>query len=653
MVNRERVLEQLVERTHEGFWFIDPGGQTLDVNPAMCQILDRPRDQILGRSIYDFVDAYNREVFQKEIAARRAGTRTGTYEIALQRPSGQNVPCINNASSIWDDNGERIGSIGLWTDISRLKAVESELRVTRESLADRVEQRTAELRESENRLREALRLARLGSWEVEDGGRLTWSDEVFEMFGVDPDTFDGTSETFYRVVHPNDRDRVREETEQAWQHLDRYDTTHRIVRPDGQTRMVRESASVVRGPDGQAQRLSGAVQDITEQVDLEFKLRHAQKMDAIGQLSGGIAHDFNNLLAIILGSAEYMQMQAKYDGELTASIMRAAERGADLTHRLLAYARRQPLQTMQVDLGSLVSGMMDMLRRTLGGAITFDFRFEAGLWKVSADPGQVEDALLNLAINARDAMPGGGNLVIECASARLDEDYVARNPEARVGDYVVLSVSDNGTGMTDEVRERATEPFFTTKQDGQGTGLGLSMIYGFAQQSGGHLSIYSEHGQGTTVKLYLPRYLGTGDPNRVPAETDVEIGRGEAVLVIEDDVAVGRLAVRLLDSLNYRPTLVGDADAAQGAIDSGGPFDLILSDVVLPGGVSGPSFIERLAETHPDIPVVFMSGYPNVAARKNGFVGSDNILLNKPFRRDQIARVLRDALDGAVQRKGS
>lgn len=646
MESRVRVLEQLVDRTHEGFWFIDVSGATLDVNPAMCRILARERDQIIGQSVYDFVDDVNKEVFEREIAARRAGTRTGTYEISLQRPDGVLVPCINNASSVWDDDGARIGSIGLWTDITKLKEVESELRVIRESLADRVEERTAQLRQSENRLREAHRLARLGTWDVDEAGLLNWSEEAFDLFGLEPADFDGTSASFYRLVHPDDRDRVMAETQYAWDNLDRYETVHRIIRPDGDVRTVRESAAVLRDENGQTYRLNGAVQDVTEQVEADTKLRRAQKMEAIGQLSGGIAHDFNNLLAIIMGSAEYLQVIQKYDDELVESILKASERGAGLTHRLLAYARRQPLQPMAVNLPSLVSGMFELLRRTLGADVSLEMRCEPDVWQASADPGQVEDALLNLAINARDAMPTGGNLIIECQSMHLDEAYVRENPEARVGDYAVLAVSDNGVGMSGETLERSTEPFFTTKPEGVGSGLGLSMIYGFAQQSGGHLTIYSEQGKGTTVRLYLPRHGGEEAGPREALDGAVEIGRGETILVIEDDEAVGRFAVRLLESLNYKPTLVDEAVAARALLETAGPFDLILSDVVLPNGVSGPAFIDEIAPLYPNTKVLFMSGYPNVAARKNGFVGSDRILLNKPFRRDQIARALREALDG-------
>ena len=395
---------------------------------------------------------------------------------------------------------------------------------------------------------------------------------------------------------------------------------------------------------GDEPRLLIVAHDVTERKRAEEQLRQAQKMEAVGQLTGGVAHDFNNLLTVILGNAQVLEERlGREDAEL-GQIIQATKRGAELNHRLLAFSLQQPLRPQAIDLGDLVSGMSEMLTRALSETIEIETLVAADLENALADPGQVENALLNLALNARDAMPVGGRLTIECANVQIDDDYVAENPEAIAGAYVVLAVTDEGTGMTDEVQAHAFEPFFTTKEVGQGSGLGLSMIYGFAKQSGGHVNIYSEAGKGTTVKLYLPRADATmhaESPNKVE---EIPLGRGEVILVIEDDPGVRALTVRILEGLNYKVKDAFNAAAAHKVLANERSVDLVLSDVVLPGGASGPEFAEEAHKTHPYLKVIFMSGYPAEAARRNGFLDSGRVLLNKPFEKHELAKAIRDAL---------
>ena len=320
------------------------------------------------------------------------------------------------------------------------------------------------------------------------------------------------------------------------------------------------------------------------------------------------------------------------------------ERGAELTQRLLAFSRLQPLRPQVIHLGALVAGMSELLTRALGETIEIEFQADTDLCNALADPGQVENALLNLAINARDAMPEGGKLTIECSNARLDETHVAENPETDVGDYVVLAVSDEGTGMTPRVLGHAFEPFFTTKDVGKGSGLGLSMVYGFAKQSGGHATIDSEEGQGTTVKLYLPRAEQAFLPPAKVLDGQAPSGRGELVLVVEDDRDVRVLAVRMLEGLGYRVIAAAEAESARAVLGQE-QVDLVLCDVVLQGGVSGPEFAEAAQRHDPDIKVIFMSGYAAEATESNSILGLGRVLLNKPFRRGELAKVLREALD--------
>ena len=378
----------------------------------------------------------------------------------------------------------------------------------------------------------------------------------------------------------------------------------------------------------------------------EKRLAEAQKMEAIGQLTGGIAHDFNNLLAVIQGNAELLdELELSTESRpIAKAIVHASQRGAELTQRLLAYSRKQPLRPEVIDVNKLLSEMSDVLQRMLGETIAVSTRSKDGCWSAVADPGQVEAALLNLGINARDAMPQGGEVMIECANVTLDEDSSIDGSEITAGDYVVMSVSDHGIGMSQDVRKRAFDPFFTTKGVGKGSGLGLSMVYGFAQQSGGQATIYSEEGQGTTVKLYLPRARSEIEKRDEPRTEAVPSGQGETILVVEDEPAVRDLAEMMLRNLDYEVICAEDANTARQMVAGHEEIVLILSDVVLPGGVSGPEFAEEIQTNHPKMKVIFMSGYPAEAAKKNGFLGSDSVLLNKPFRVAQLARAVKEAL---------
>ena len=327
------------------------------------------------------------------------------------------------------------------------------------------------------------------------------------------------------------------------------------------------------------------------------------------------------------------------------AVIRAAERGAELTGRLLAFSRRQTLKPQAIEVSRLVGDMTELLTRSLGETIEIETSFTPGLWQATVDPGQLENALLNLAINARDAMPKGGTLVIEADNATLDEAYARTHSDVVPGDYVMLAVSDSGGGMLPEVLEHALEPFFTTKEVGQGSGLGLSMVYGFAKQSGGHVAIYSEATLGTTVKIYLPRSAGEAAGVREQdAAVEIPRARGEAVLVVEDDSDVRRFAVSMLEDLGYRVLQAPDGWAALSLLKEAGPPDLLLSDIVLPRLLSGPDLAEMVRNDYPAIKVLLMSGYAKYSAEQKGLIKGGVELLNKPFRRQELAHKVRQAL---------
>jgi len=387
--------------------------------------------------------------------------------------------------------------------------------------------------------------------------------------------------------------------------------------------------------------------DVTARVQAEFVARQAQKMEAIGHLTGGVAHDFNNILQVIGANLERTARELRDDpkgAERLQAAINAVANGARLTGQLLAFARRQPLDPRSTNVGRIVQEMTDLLRRTLGESIDVECVIAGGLWNTLIDPSQIENAILNLAINARDAMADGGKLTIEVANAFLDDAYAIQHAEVIAGQYVMAAVSDTGSGMSPETIARAFEPFFTTKPEGRGTGLGLSQVYGFVKQSGGHIKIYSEMGQGTTIKLYLPR---TRKPQEGigPVSTSAVVGGTERVLVVEDDEAVRNAVVEMVSELGYSVLKAENAEQALTILSSGAAIDLLFTDVVMPGPIGTREMARRAQELQPYLRVLYTSGYTQNAIVHNGKLDEDVFLLSKPYRRDDFARKIRSLLD--------
>ncbi|MBV1789613.1 PAS domain S-box protein [Marinobacterium sp. D7] len=413
----------------------------------------------------------------------------------------------------------------------------------------------------------------------------------------------------------------------------------------------------VRERTAELEQANRALQEeMADRQSAEAALHQAQKMEAVGQLTGGVAHDFNNLLTVINGNLQILAGHCRGDGlaqELIDAALQAGQRGADLNRTLLAFSRRQQLKPVLIDLSALAQGIVSMLRRTLGESIALDIRTVDNLPKALADPSQLEVALLNLAVNARDAMPKGGRLLIETSKIHFDEQTAALEGDLKPGAYVVLAVSDNGSGIAVENLSRVFEPFFTTKEVGRGSGLGLAMVYGFAKQSGGHVKIYSVEGKGTTVKLFLPQAQAGGEvilsePEQTPNRTG-----HERILVVEDEPDVRALAVRIMRSLGYQVLEAEDGPSALALLRSDSEIQLLFTDVVLPGGMHGPDIARQARELRPDLPVLYTSGYTGNAIDQLEQSNQPVRLISKPYAIDDLAEQIRMALDERNPADGS
>jgi signal transduction histidine kinase len=423
----------------------------------------------------------------------------------------------------------------------------------------------------------------------------------------------------------------------------------------GQAALHRANRALAERADELAAANIVLQEQITQREQAESALRQAQKMEAIGQLTGGVAHDFNNLLQVVLGSLERLcTLAGRGDGHLNPAMNRMVEaaiqggqRAATLTQRLLAFSRRQPLAPKPLDLNKLVSGLSDLLARTLGESIRIETVLAGGLWQTLADENQLENALLNLAVNARDAMPDGGKLTIETANAHLDEAYTRQEQEVTPGQYVQLAVTDTGTGMPPEVMAKVFEPFFTTKGTGRGTGLGLSQVYGFIKQSGGHVKLYSEPNQGTTIKMYLPRLLKATADGAVLAETG-PVPRGhndEHILVVEDEDSVRVLTVETLEDLGYDVLQAADGPSALALLAREPSVRLLFTDVGLPGGMNGRQLADAALRARPDLKILFTTGYARNAIVHHGRLDPGVELIGKPFAAVDLAHRIRSLLD--------
>ncbi len=654
-------LSAVYDAAPVGLCVLDRDLRYVRINQRLAEINGVPPEDHIGRTVKEVVPALNDQVltFFDRVLGGEALLGLELTGVTPARPG---------VLRAWREN---------WVPLRGLDGQVTGIALSAEEITEE-RAAAAALKASEERLRLVQAAGGIGSFDYDmQKDEAICSPEYYQILGL-PDGSPISRETWAAMVHPEDRHKAVQALNRAIMERIPFDFEYRIVRADnGEVRWLSGRAAVLFDSEGRPWRYVGGNIDITKLKEVEARLRElndsleqrveertrelmaaedalhqSQKMEAVGQLTGGLAHDFNNLLAGISGSLELMGTRiaqgrhADVERYLSAA-QGASRRAAALTHRLLAFSRRQTLAPKVTDVNALVGGMEDLIRRTVGPEVVVQSVTGSGVWPVEVDPNQLENALLNLAINARDAMPEGGRLTIETANRWMDA-RAAREQDLSPGQYVSLCVTDTGTGMTPEVIARAFDPFFTTKPLGAGTGLGLSMVYGFARQSGGQVRIYSEVGQGTTVCLYLPRHVGdeAEQPSSSGIEAGVPVGAGETVLVIDDEPVVRMLVVDVLEELGYAALEASDGPEGLKVLQSKARVDLLISDVGLPGGLNGRQVADAARALRPDLKVLFITGYAENAVLNNGHLEHGMHVVTKPFAVEDLARRIRAILVG-------
>jgi PAS domain S-box-containing protein len=632
MSSRFELLVQSV--TDYAIYMLDPEGRVKSWNAGARRFKGYEPEEIIGEHFSRFYTEEERERGIPRIALETAECE-GRFEAEgwRVRKDGSRFWANVIIDPIRDPDGLLLGFAKVTRDLTDRKAAEEALRTSEERFRLLVQSVTD-----------------YAIYMLDTNGRISsWNAGAERFKGYTTDEILG--EHFSRFYTQEDREagipRVALETAGR---EGRFEAEGWRVRKDGSRFWASVIIDPVRNDDGQLIGFAKVTRDLTEKRAIEDQLRQSQKMEAVGQLTGGLAHDFNNLLTGISGSLEMMQVRmaqgkaAEFERYLMAA-QGAVRRAAALTHRLLAFARRQTLDPRPVNVNRLLASLEELVRRTVGPTVQVEVVGASGLWPILVDPNQLENALLNLCINARDAMPEGGRLTIETANRWLDE-RTARQHDLPTGQYVSVCVTDTGTGMSPDVVARAFDPFFTTKPIGEGTGLGLSMIYGFARQSGGQVRIYSEPGEGTTMCIYLPRHLGEEDAEEelLPSSTIDAGGEGEVVLVIDDEPTIRMLVAEILAESGYAVIEAPDGPAGLRVLESNARIDLLITDVGLPGGMNGRQVADAARVTRPDLKILFITGYAENAVIGQGRLDTGMHVLTKPFQMEVLASRICDII---------
>ena len=632
--NAQRRAQLLIERVADyAIYMLNPDGTVASWNAGARRFKGYSDQEILGQHFSRF---YTEKDLAAGVPARalRTALEAGRFEDEgwRVRKDGTQFWASVVIDPIYDDNGELFGFAKITRDITDKKLARDVLRHTEEQfrlLVESVVDYAIYMLSTEG----VVTTWNAGARKIKGYTAEEIVGSHFSRFYTDDDRRNGLPERILAQV----RERGRFEAEGL------------RVRKDGSTFRASVVIDAIRDADGRLVGFAKITRDITERTQLEDAreaLQHSQRLEAVGKLTGGVAHDFNNILQVIGGS---LQLLSGTVAGIPAAqrhlnmALSAVDRGGKLAAQLLAFARRQPLQPVVLNAGRVVRGLEELVQRAVGETVEVETAVSASLWNTLVDPHQLENVVLNLAINARDAMPGGGKLTIELSNTMLDDSYVSAAHEVPPGQYVLLAISDTGTGMAPEVLARAVEPFFTTKGEGQGTGLGLSMAFGFVKQSGGHFRIYSEVGHGTTIKAYFPRSL---DAEQALPETSTNEVRGgsETILVVEDDLNVQATVVGMLSELGYQVLRADNAEMALAVLRAGVRCDLLFTDVVMPGKIKSPDMARQAKALLPNLKVLYTSGYTQNAIIHGGRLDPGVELLSKPYRREKLAAKVRQML---------
>jgi PAS domain S-box-containing protein len=640
--SRYRLLVESI--TDYAIYMLDRSGHVTSWNPGARRFKGYEAEEIIGRHFSTFYTEAERAEGLPARALEEAA-QTGRFEREgwRLRKDGTQFWAHVIIDPIRSAEGELIGFAKITRDLTERKAAETKLR------------------ESEQQFR--LLVQGVTDYAIymlnARGEVVSWNAGAQRIKGYEPEEIIGRHFSNFYAQADREAGLPQQGLETAARE-GRWENEGLRVRRDGTSFWAHVIIDAIRDDAGSLIGFAKVTRDITERREAEERLRQAQatmlrsqKLEAVGQLTGGVAHDFNNLLQVISGNLQLLGKDVAGNPRAEMRVQSAlagVARGAKLALQLLAFARRQPLEPKTVNIGRLVHGMDDMLRRALGGEVEIETTVAGGLWNTLVDPDQIENAILNLAINARDAMDGQGCLTIEASNAFLDDNYARLHEDVAPGQYVLLAVTDTGAGIAPDVLDRVFEPFFTTKPEDKGTGLGLAMVYGLVKQSGGHVKIYSEVGAGTTVKLYLPRAMASEDT--LVGTSPVEVSGGnETVLVVEDDDEVREVAVSMLGELGYRVFKARDAASALAIVESGLPIDLLFTDVMMPGALRSPELARKAKQRLPNVAVLFTSGYTQNAIVHGGRLDPGVELLAKPYTREALARKVRHVLANQAQRQ--
>ena len=622
---RERLFSAVVESSNDAILAEKLDGTITAWNPAAEQLFGYTATEAIGRHV-DLIVPPERLDELNDILTRVAqGETVAHHETLRVTKDGRLLTVSLSVSPLRSISGEIIGASKIAHDITESKR-------TQAALNQEIEERRRIFETSQDLIL------------VTDtkGTFVQVSPSSMTILGIRPEEMIGHSATEF--IHRDDLESTRQEMRSARRGRQMRNFETRYVHKNGHA----VNLSWMGTWSEPVRRHFFVGRDLTEKQAAEAQIRQAQKMDAVGQLTGGVAHDFNNILTVITGTISILEDALAHDPQLSAiakMIDDAAERGASLTKHLLAFARRQPLQPREIDVNTLIFETIKLLRPTLGEQIQINPLLAENASPALVDPNQLTTAILNLSLNARDAMPSGGKLVIETGNVYLDDDYAAMNRDVTIGHYVMIAVSDTGTGIPAANLERVFDPFFTTKEVGKGTGLGLSMVFGFVKQSNGHIKIYSEEGHGTTVKIYLPRAAGLSDtPLESLASTRIAVGN-ETILVVEDDALVRRYVITQIESLGYKTLEASKASEALDIIDRPNHIDLLFTDVIMPGPMNGRQLVDVALVRRPGLKTLFTSGYTENAIVHHGRLDTGVLLLAKPYRKSDLARMIRQAIE--------